>query len=238
MIDYGLLVSMIVAFGLPTLLSRRWPMSTFDPPAGFVDAVTGAVLVGLVVGRLATLALDDPRSIGRLADMLVVRSGVEFWPGVAAAAGYAAFGAQRKGVSPLARLAAIAPLSMVGYAGYEAACLVRDGCYGPASPIGLRPRGISATILPIGVLMALFVAGAAIVVHRRSATGATAHGVVVAAIAAVASARAVGSFWLPKIGEALTRQHRSSLLVALVTVPTALVLARAPAARPKAVGPA
>lgn len=57
--------------------------------------------VGLLVGRITTLALDDPNSIGSPLDMLVIRSGVEFWPGMAAAARVAAWQARRQGGSPI-----------------------------------------------------------------------------------------------------------------------------------------
>ncbi len=85
MIDYGLLVGLIVAFAVPAILARRWRLATFDPPVGFVDAALGPATLSLTVGRLSALALDDPRSFTKVADLLVIRSGVEFWPGVAAA---------------------------------------------------------------------------------------------------------------------------------------------------------
>lgn len=224
MIDYGLLASLIVAFGVPAMLARHRPVATFDPPIGFLDAVLGPAAVGLIVGRLVTLALDDPRSVGRLADMLVIRSGVEFWPGVAAGMLALGVAARFQRVTPSARLAALAPLSLVAYSGYEGTCLVRDGCFGPASPIGLRPSGLSATMLPIGMLVAAVVVGAAAVIGGRLLAGAPPTAVVLAAVAAVALARSVASFWLPHIGDGLTRQHQSSLIVAAVTVPLTFLL--------------
>lgn len=73
MIDYGLVVSLIVAFGFPTLLAGRWPLTTYTEPTTFVDAVLPLAFAGLVVGRLTTLALDDPSSIGSISDMLIIR---------------------------------------------------------------------------------------------------------------------------------------------------------------------
>ena len=215
MMDYGLLASMIMAFGLPALWARRWALQGFDPPVGFVDAVLGAAAAGLVAGRLSTLALDDPRSLGRVADMLVIRSGVEFWPGVVVAVAVAAWSGRRAGVPPVARLAALAPLAMVGYAAFEGSCVFRDGCYGPVSPFGLRPTGLSTTMLPIGILTAVAVIGGAALLHHRGIRAGGAPAVIVlGAVLVVASVRAVASFWLPTVGDALTRQHRTSLAVA------------------------
>ena len=110
MIDFGLLVSVIVAFGVPTILSWHWPI---DVPARsvssvqraeFLDVAVGPALAGLGVGRLAALALDDPQSIASLSDVLIIRSGVEFWPGVAAAAGAVLWGEHRAGLPSLSRL--------------------------------------------------------------------------------------------------------------------------------------
>ena len=225
MIDYGLLGSVVVALGVPALLARRWPLEGFDPPVGFIDAVLGPALGGLAAGRLVAVALDDPRSLGRLADMLVVRSGVEFWPGAAVAVMVAAWSARRVGVPVPERLAALAPLAMVGYGAYEASCVLRDGCYGPVSPVGLRPSGLSSTMLPVGVLMAAAVIVAAGALRNLGARHNSALTTVLASLAVVATVRATASFWLPKIGDALTRQHRTSLAVAATTILALVVLA-------------
>ncbi len=64
----------------------------------------------------------------------------------------------------------MAPLAMIGYAGYEAACIFRDGCFGPDSPIGLRPPGLTTTMLPIGIVAAIVTGVVAIVLHRQQST--------------------------------------------------------------------
>ncbi|MEQ9162311.1 MAG: hypothetical protein RLN74_06360, partial [Ilumatobacter fluminis] len=130
MIDVGLLLTMIVAVGVPSLVARWWPLTTFGEPVGFLDVAIWPAMVGLGVGRLVAVALDGPSSLGSLSDLLIIRSGVEFWPGVAAAMLAAAWSAHRSGVASFDRLADLVPLALIGYAGYEATCLVRDGCYG------------------------------------------------------------------------------------------------------------
>jgi hypothetical protein len=218
MIDYGLLVSMIIAFGVPSLVGSWWMVSGRDGPVGFLDVALGPAFAGLAVGRLTTLALDDPSSIGSISDMLIIRSGVEFWPGVAAAVAAVLVSAHLGLVSPSQRMAELAPLAMIGYAGYEAACIFRDGCFGPASAIGLRPPGLATTMLPVGWFMAAAVGVAALGVHTLVARGRPPLVVGLASVAAVASVRAVGSIWLPHVGDGLTRQHLSSIVVAVASL--------------------
>lgn len=216
MIDYGLLMSMIVGLGVPALLIYWWPLSTYEGPVGFVDIAILPAFAGIAVGRLVTLALDDPGSIGSVSDMLIIRSGVEFWPGVAAGVGVLVLAAYSSMAPPLRRLADMAPLVMVAYAGYEAACVFRDGCFGPRTWLGLRPPGLQATMLPIGWLIAAAVlAGAAGVRHLLQSQARPAV-VVATAVALVAVVRSIGSIWLPHVGDGLTRQHGMSIVVASV----------------------
>jgi prolipoprotein diacylglyceryltransferase len=213
-IDFGLVVSLIAAIGAPALLAIRWA-SHDDWGSSFLDDVTVPLLVGLMTGRLVTLALDDPNSIGSLSDMLVIRSGVEFWPGVAAAAGVVAWQTNRADRPPLKRLAALAPFALVGYAAYEATCVFRDGCLGPVSPVGLRPPGLQTTMLPVGLLMAAATLAGAVIVHRlQDRVRPTV--LVATAVTIVAAVRSLGSVWLPQIGDGMTRQHRTSAAVLFV----------------------
>jgi len=222
-IDFGLVVSLIAAIGVPALLAIRWA-SYDDWGSNFLDDVTVPLVVGLVAGRLVTLALDDPNSIGSLSDMLVIRSGVEFWPGVAAAAGVVAWQANRADRSPLERLAALAPLALVGYAAYEAACVFRDGCLGPVSPVGLRPPGLQTTMLPVGLLMAAATLAGAVIARRRLQDRVRPAVLVATAVTIVAAVRSLGSVWLPHIGEDMTRQHRSSIAVLVVATGVLLLV--------------
>jgi hypothetical protein len=222
-IDFGLLMSMIVGFGVPSLLVNWWPLTSYDEPVGFLDVALGPAFVGLAVGRLTALALDDPSSIGSISDMLIIRSGVEFWAGVAAASLFVAWGARRSSVDPLFRLADLVPLTMVGYAAYEAACVFRDGCFGPESSVGLVPPGLSTSMLPVGLFMAVAVAGSAVALRRVALNGAQPVLVVLLGALSVATVRAIGSIWLPHVGDGLTRQHLTSIVVAVLAA--ALVVA-------------
>lgn len=227
MIDYGLLVSMIMAFGVPALVSNWWLIAGRNGPVGFFDVAVGPAFAGLIVGRLVTLALDDPGSIGSISDMLIIRSGVEFWPGAAAALGAAIISANL-GLVPIGRrIADLAPHAMIGYAAYEAACYFRDGCYGPESTIGLRPTGLSSTMVPVGWFMAAAIIAAAVGVHtfvlRRYAPSL----VVSVSVLTVAAVRSIGSIWLPHVGDGLTRQHTTSIAVtAIAGIATAIAVVK------------
>lgn len=223
MIDFGLLISMALAIGVPSLLAHRWTLQTLDGTAGFADVAVVPGLAGLAVGRLAAVLLDDRRSLDRLSNLLIVRSGVEFWPGVAAAAVVVACAARRQQVRPMTRLVDVAPLAMVGYAAYEAACVFRDGCYGPPSAVGLRPDGVTATMLPVGVLAAVGVVVGAAIVRTMARRGVANIEIVLSAIAVVAGVRAAASVWLPHIGDGLTRQHASSVGVMVASASVAAV---------------
>lgn len=213
--DYTLLASLILAFGAPALLARRWELSTVGARIGFLDVVFGPAALGLLVGRVAALLIDDRRALLRLSDVLVIRSGVEFWPALGAAVAWSVWRAHRDGVRPAVRLAELAPLGMVGYATYEAGCVWRDGCFGPKSPLGLRPDGITSRMLPIGILVAASVVVLALVL-RFVASRISSLELLLGAVGAVAGVRAVASFWLPHLGDGITRQHRSSIAIAFV----------------------
>ena len=212
---YALLASVIVALGAPALLARGWWTShRVESHTRFLDVVIGPAALGLVAGRVITLMIDDRRALLRLSDVLVIRSGVEFWPALAAAVGWAGWRARRDGVRPSVRLAELAPLAMVGYATYEAGCVWRDGCFGPESPLGLYPEGITTRMLPIGILLGASVVVAASVL-RRVASRISPPALLLGAVGSVAGFRAVASFWLPHLGDGLTRQHRTSIAIAV-----------------------
>ncbi|MEO6627124.1 MAG: hypothetical protein ABIP03_01000, partial [Aquihabitans sp.] len=145
-----------------------------------------------------------------------VRSGVEFWPAAVAAVLVVAWSGHRDQVKPIARVAALAPFALVGYGAYEAACLFRDGCYGPVSPVGLTPNGLTTPMLPVGILMGVGAVAAAVFVSRQQRRGWSPGAVLWAAVTSVGLVRSLGSVWLPKVGGELSRQHRTSILVTVL----------------------
>ena len=224
MIDVGLLATIVIVLIVPSVFVRPWPASA--AASGVIDVALGALFVGLAVGRLTAVALDDPGSLTSLSDLMIIRSGVEFWPGVAAGVAWIAFRARHDEVAPMRRLAAITTPALVAWACYEAACILRDGCPGPLSSIGLRPDGLVERMFPIGLVVAAAVVGAAMIGRRWHRRGMPDLEVVVMALLTVAIIRSVASIWLPHIGNGLTRQHRTSIAVGVIAVIAFVVIRR------------
>lgn len=222
MIDVGLLASIAIMLIVPAVFVQPWPASAVVP--GVIDVAGGALLLGVVAGRLTAVAIDDPGSLTSLGDLLVIRSGVEFWAGAVAALTWIAIRSRNDNVAPIERLAAITTPALVAWASYEATCILRDGCPGPVSSIGLRPEGLVQKMLPIGLMVAVVAAGVAAGLrwlHRRGMSHAQ---VLTLALVGVATIRSVASLWLPHIGSGLTRQHTTSMVVAVVGAITFVAL--------------
>ena len=215
MIDLRFAASALLAAVVPFLIARR--AARHDEDVDYVlDVGFSAVVAGLVVARVVAVALDDPTGLGDLKSMLSVRGGVELWAGAAAGTAVVALRATRSGRSVWTVLACGAPLALWAYATWEAGCALRDGCFGPASPVGLVPPGLTQRVLPLGLLMAATVAGVGAAAWRWRHR-APMHAVV-GSVAGFAIVRAVASFWLPALGDGLTRPHRESLVVAVLAV--------------------
>lgn len=214
MVDVGLLVTIALIVIVVTVFVRPWPTSAAE--RGVIDTASGAATIGLIAGRLAAVALDDPGALTKLNDLLIIRSGVEFWPGAAAAVAWLVVQARREHVGVWDRLAALAPAGLVAWAVYEATCVVRGGCPGPASLLGLHPDGLVTSVFPVGLAVGGFAAGFALLLSLAQRRGLPPRRTVLAAMTAMAITRSIASVWLPHIGEGLTRQHRTSLVVAAV----------------------
>lgn len=210
MIDLGLLASILAAAAAPWLLARFMPTSRAGPSIDG-DALMMSALAGLIAARLAFVALEDPASFSRFRDLLIIRSGVEFWPGLAVGAAVMVRGARRRKVPIWSALAVAAPLFLVGYGAYEATCTLREGCFGPQAPVGLTPAGFAGSVFPVGWAVAVVSVVAGIVLRRLDLPDVR---VVLPALLMVASSRAVAGFFLPRVGSDLTRPHLESLSLA------------------------
>ena len=209
MIDFGLLASILIAGALPRLVARFVPAPDGQTVDG--DGLMMAALAGLVAGRLAFVALDDPGSFARLRDLLIIRSGVEFWPGLAVGAGVYALASRRSGRSVMEAMSLAAPLFLVGYGGYEASCVLRNGCFGPPSPLGLTPPGFAGAVFPVGWAVAAVAVLCGVALRRQGRHGPR---VLVVALVVLGSTRAVAGFFLPRLGAELSRPHLETLAVA------------------------
>ena len=210
MIDSGLLLTVLAA-GVVLWLVPRLAKPADAATGNVLDLLAGPALAGLAGGRVVAMALDDPGGLRSLRDIMLVRGGVEFWPGVVLAASGVALMARRDGVSPEVRLADLTPYALLGYATYELGCFVRDGCFGPIVSWGVRPRGVGPPQFPVGALVAAAVVVLALLLRRlpldrrRLAAG----------VAGLAAIRYVAAFWLPKLSAGPSRPQIESLAVLL-----------------------
>lgn len=222
MLDTGLLLTGVLLWLVLTVAARRAPVPGMTH-SEVLDRLMGPALAGLVIGRLVAVVLDDPASLRSLRALLVIRGGVEFLPGVAVAMGVLGWELRRHGRGVWRGFADLAPFALWGYATYEATCVVRDGCYGPASPVGLMPDGLRTRMFPVGLAVGLIVALIGLWV-RSSTWSATAK--LLLAVGGVTAVRALAAIWLPRIGGGLTRPHVESVAVLLGVLAIAMITYR------------
>ena len=213
MIDRGLLVSILITAAGPWLVARLMRAAGGVTVDG--DTLMMSGIAGLVGGRVAFVALEDPGAFGRLGDLLIIRSGVEFWPGLVVGVAVFASSARRAGRPVVESLAVAAPLFLVGYGAYEAACILRDGCFGPPSAVGLPPPGFAATVFPVGLAVGALAVASGLALRKR---GPVDRSGLVIALLVLAALRGVAGFFLPRVGSSLTRPHVESLTMVAVAV--------------------
>ena len=218
MLDTGLLLSGVVVV-VAMWLVVRW-IDLPWPPSEALDRLVAPAMVGVLIGRASALVLDDPTSLRSLRAFLVVRGGVELWPGAAAAAAVLAASLRRRGEPVLTSMALLVPVALVGYGAFEATCLLREGCYGPESAIGLRPDGLASPMVPLGVVVGVALVAIAWVLTARAERPPVET--LAIALLAVAGLRSIAAIWLPRLGDALTRPHRESIAVAVIALAVVL----------------
>jgi len=210
-IDRGLLLTMAL-MAVVVAAADRGIRRRGSPAEPVLSLASTPLVVGLAAARLAAVALDDPATMLRPFDLLLIRGGMELWPGVAAAAAAVWLATARTRSGTLERVAELVPFALLAYAVYEATCLLRDGCFGPSSPVGLRPGGLGPRQVPVGVFVGL--TSAALAVSAWRASRFVRPSVVSAfSVLGLAASRSAAGFYLPKVSAGLTRSHRESLLV-------------------------
>ena len=225
MIDSGLLLSLAATLGSVWVLARLLPPRTMAARDIFDSSLTG-VVVGIAAARVAAMAFDDPGGLRRLGDVLLLRGGLDFWPGIVAGALTLTVIWHRAHVAVAPRLADGAPYALCAYAAYEATCLARDGCFGPRSRFGLRPGGLGSPQFPIGLAVAIVVIVLAVAVRRLAARSPVPA--VVITVGGLAATRFVAAFWLPRVSLGPTRQQVESLLVLAVAAAAGAVMLVSP----------
>lgn len=229
MIDRGLLATIIGMWAVVAALDRILGRRNTGRESVLALAST-PLLVGIAVARMVAVALDDPSTLRRPLDLLLIRGGMEFWPGLAAGVVAAWVSARREPVRPQERLARLTPFVLWAYGTYEAACLLRDGCFGPRMPFGLRPGGIGPPQLPVGVVVGLAAAALGIAAWRWS----SAHPfwVLGTSLTLLAAIRTAAGFFLPDVTVGPTRAHRESMAVLAIGLVVGIGVAARRAFRP------
>ncbi|MFP5318848.1 MAG: hypothetical protein ACLGI2_11235 [Acidimicrobiia bacterium] len=212
MIDRGLLATILLIAAVVAGSDRA--LRRGRPPAERILAMAAVPLAaGLAVGRTVAVLLDDPSTLRRPLDLVLIRGGMELWPGVAAGAAATWATARREGARGAARLAELAPFGLWAYATYEAMCLVREECFGPMWHLGPVPGGVGSGQFPVAVALGVAVALSGVVAWRVSPRMSPVS-LVAASLWAMATARALAAFALPDLASGLTRPHVESLAVA------------------------
>ncbi len=216
MLDLGLLVTgLVIWVGL--FAASRWAPTAQYERTELLDGLYGPLIAAILLGRLTAAALDDPAALGSIRALLVVRGGVEFWAGVAVLLAMLWRASRRRhGRNWPVAMAEVAPFVLWTYAIYEATCVLRDGCYGPTSAVGLVPDGLRERHFPVGLAVGAAVGLLGILIRHLWATPPGEK--LLLAVGGVATTRAVASVWLPRLGDGLTRQHTESVVVAVLAL--------------------
>lgn len=147
------------------------------------DILLSAAMAGLLVGRLAAMVGAGTNPITRPADIIIVRGGVDtVWASIGAV-GAVLWMTRRSLPATADRLA---PVGLVGLAGWHAGCLWRGACVGTATelPWALATEGSSAGRHPVELYTAaLLLLGAWAVSRLEAPWGATGGAIAAAGLA-------------------------------------------------------
>lgn len=228
MIDLRLLISVVVVAGVAWCGVRVWATGAVGPSV-LIDRSLSAVVAGVAVGRLSWVLIEQPALLRQPGDLLLIRSGVEFWPGIVAGLAWLAW-RSRNAEGRLPVLAGCAPVLLIGIASYEATCVVRGECFGPFTSVGLLPRGLQHRQFPVGVLVAAVLAAGALTIPRAVRV----HLVPSASLFLLATVKLTAAFFLPVLG---TRPPRTQIESGVAALLSLLFLGWSQVGRRGAVGP-
>jgi len=137
-VEFTLLWAVLVGVAALLAVLRFAPLPDARKDLG--DIVLTAAMIGLLVGRLASMIANGVNPIASPGDIIIVRSGVATgWATVAALAW--AIWASRPRWRPA--LDNAAPAALIGLAGWHSGCLLREACLGPKTdlPWAMRLNG-------------------------------------------------------------------------------------------------
>jgi len=129
------------------------------------DVAMGAMVAGLVVGRVAAMVADGVSPLANPGDIVIVRAGVATGPASLAALAWVAWVGRTELLLVADGLAAAA---LAGLGGWHAGCLVRDACLGTTSdlPWTFAQPGSTISRHPVELYAALLFGLGAVVIAR------------------------------------------------------------------------
>src|SRR3546814_8918852 len=109
MLDLGLIATGVVIWAVLAASARWAPTSSFRRDE-IIDRLYVPAFTGLLAGPSGPLARHGPAPLPSRPALSVIRSGVEFWPAVAAALAVVAWSLRRGGRHWVLGLAEVAPV--------------------------------------------------------------------------------------------------------------------------------
>ncbi len=159
--EFTLLFAALTATAALWLGARIW--GEHLPHRSF-DRLVAAALVGLVIGRLAAMLAQEVNPVTSPLDFIVVRGGVSTPAAAAGAVGWLTWSSRRD----LSSVDAVAPVALLGLAGWHAGCLWRGACLGTVSdlPWAWSNQTSEITRHPVELYAALLMVLGAVAVNR------------------------------------------------------------------------
>ena len=200
-----------------------------DTRADWFDLLIGSAVIGLVVGRLAAMILTGTNPLTHLADIILIRGGVDTGFASLATLLYLLWATRRSGLVPLD---AVAPAALAGLAGWHSGCLFRGTCLGSRSnlPWTWAEPGSDLTRHPTELYAALLFLAAAVgvlLLLDRMRRGGVPAGLTLAAAGLI---RLITEPMRPSIGSGPIWWYTAAI-VAGITLAGAALLRRAPGRR-------
>ena len=216
--EFTLVWQVLTAVLLTWIGLRIW--SDGVPQGGF-DRLIGAGVLGLLVGRLAAMALQGINPITNPADLIIIRGGVHTG---AATIAFIAMLSWSTRATPQA-LDGLSPAILLGLAGWHAGCLWRGACLGMPSdlPWAWTLEGSQITRHPVEIYAAAGLLAAAWLVSRLGRRLWLRAGTALAAAAAI---RLLTEPLRPSITGGPTLWYWAGVVVGLVAAVTGWVLHR------------
>lgn len=138
-----------------------------DLPQNHADRLLSAALIGLVTGRLVAMLAQGVNPITNPMDFIIVRGGVSTPAATVGAVGWLIWSSRRK----LSDVDIMAPVALLGLAGWHAGCLWRSTCLGTATNLPWAWSSPNSEIMrhPVELYAAVLLVFAALLVARLPA---------------------------------------------------------------------